>query len=393
MELKFTMPFNGDKELINKSISNYHTYIDSFYGNFKIGNYGGGRALKKNYIFSKKEIRMIIHKLENKNITFNYVINNGNLLNREFTNKYLSEYSNFLKLLINQGIKLITLSNPFLIVYTKDNFPNIQISGSANLKIRSYEEVKYILDIGCNELTLHYDILKNFTELKKINNSFNVKFKLIANDLYIKDCPWQKGHTRMQSAHGRNNNFKTPYFSYYRNKCVNIRNFFPEEIYKAMWIMPQNINKYIDIGYNHFKLLDRLASTEWNLRVLKAYIEMRPINNLEILLGTYGRSHTINISDYTHSNIPYPINELEAIPNINSRVYNNKVIDYWYSNNHNQICGNCSLCRKLVSENVVYPTALRKKAIENNKKWQSEITKLSFIEKLNCSEIKRIEYK
>ncbi len=393
MNVKFTMPFNGDKELIDKSISNYPNYIDSFYGSFKIGNYGGGRALKNNYLFSKEEIRIIIHKLENENITFNYVINNGNLLNREFSKNYLSEYNKFLKLLIRQGIKLITLSNPFLIEYTKDNFPDIKISGSANLKVRSYEEAKYILNIGCDELTLHYDILKNFAELKKIKKSFNVKIKLIANDLYIKDCPWQKGHTRMQSAHGRNNGFNTPYFSYYRNKCVNIRNFFPNEIYKAMWIIPQNITKYINIGYNHFKLLDRLASTEWNLRVLKTYVEMQPVNNIEEILGTYGRSHTTNIPDYSVSNIPYPINILEAIPKIDSKVSNKKIIDYWYSDKHNQICGSCSLCDKLVSENIVYPIELRRKAIENNKKWQSEITKLSFIEKLNNSKIKRIEYK
>ena len=166
MDVKITMPFNGDKNLIDNSISNYPNNIDSFYGSFKIGNYGGGRALKNNYSFSKGEIRIIIQKLEKKDISFNYVINNGNLLNREFTLDYLAEYNKFLKLLISQGIKLITLSNPFLIEYTKENFPEIQISGSANLKIRSYDEVMYALSIGCDELTLHYDILKNFSELK-----------------------------------------------------------------------------------------------------------------------------------------------------------------------------------------------------------------------------------
>ena len=393
MNLKFTMPFNGDKNIIDKSIADYSEYIDSFYGNFKIGNYGGGRALKKDYLFSKNEIRAIIHKLESKNIIFNYVINNGNLLNREFTKDYLSEYNKFINLLINQGIKLITLSNPFLIEYTKNNFPNIQISGSANLKIRSYEEVEYILDIGCDELTLHYDILKNFSELKKIKNAFDIKIKLIANDLYIKDCPWQKGHTRMQSAHGRNNGFDTPYFSYYRNKCVNIRNFYPDEIYKAMWIMPQNIQKYKEIGFKHFKLLDRLASTEWNLRVLKTYIEMKPINNIEEMLGTYGRKHSKNIHDYISSDVPYPLNELEFVPKITNNALNNKTINYWYDNNHKQNCGDCKLCNNLSTNNLIYPDNIRKKVIDNNKKWQSEITKLSFIEKLNNSEIKRIEYK
>jgi len=43
--------------------------------------------------------------------------------------------------------------------------------------------------------------------------------------------------------------------------------------------------------------------------------------------------------------------------------------------------------------NLEFPKKDRKIAIENNKKYQKEITKFDFIKKLNNSQPQRIEYK
>ena len=259
---KFSVPYNGDLKFVEKVILEFRQYVDSFYGSFGIDEIGGGRAQKETFINSFKELKTIVEKLSKYNINFIYVMNSTNLMNREFNRTYIKNYFRFLKRLIKIGVKVITLSNPYLIKITKEKFPNILIQASVNLKIRSKEEVVYALKLGCDEITLHYDLLKNIPELIKIRKLTNKILRLIPNDIYIMNCPWQKGHTRMQSAHSRNKGFKTPYFSYYRNKCVNLRHYYPEEIFKAMWFPPEHIDNYVAIGYKHFKLLDRLATTD-----------------------------------------------------------------------------------------------------------------------------------
>ncbi|UTR16384.1 U32 family peptidase [Salipaludibacillus sp. LMS25] len=396
MNCKFAIPYNGDEKLIDEVISDYLPFVESFYGSFGLDKFGGGRAQKENFIKSKEELKQIIKKLERNNIEFNYVINNTSLMNKEFQPDFIKEFKSFISLLISLGVKIVTLCNPYLISLTKEFFPEIKISASVNFKIRSLDELQYTAQLGCDEVTLHYDILKNFSVLKQIRKNSNMLLKLIPNDIYIKECPWQKGHTRMQGAHSRNKSFKTPYFSYFRNKCVNIRNYRPEEVLKAMWIPPINIDKYTKIGYTHFKLLDRLATTKWILRVLKSYIDKTDTYRLEEIMGTYGVTSNIKkeIDSLSKNDPPYPKEKLEVIPHINfTKEKNINIINFWSSDSHPLDCGNCSMCYEMVNGVLEYPENMRETARRNNQEWQESITKLKFIEKLNNSYIQRIEYK
>lgn len=388
--IKFALPYNGDIELVNRSLLKYSDHIESFFGNLGIDDFGGGRAQTESIIKNEDELKLIFDKLKSADIEFNYVINNTSLMNEEFTNEYLDRYIAFVKKLIGLGIHKITLSNPFLIRYTKSEIPDLKISASVNLKIRSWEELEYLIGLGIDEATLHYDLIKNFAELKRIRSNTNLLLKLIPNDLYISNCPWQKGHTRMQGSHSRNSRIKTPYFSYYRNKCVNIRNIRPEEIYIGKWISPVDIPKYIGIGYENFKLLDRLATTEWILRSIEIYLEQKRESHLEEILGTYGSKSNIDteISNNDLNDEIYPREQLELIPEISH--INNKA---WYFTNHNNDCMHCSLCQKAADDGLVFPESKRHQFIQKNQIWQSQITKSSYIRKLNSGRIQRIEYK
>lgn len=397
---KFSVPYNGDLRFVDIIISDFKQWVDSFYGSFGIDEFGGGRAQKKVFIDSFGELKRIIKKLSKHNINFIYVINNTNLMNREFNKTYIKKYFNFLKKLKKIGVKIITLSNPYLIKVTKEKFPDIQIQGSVNLKIRSKAEVIYALGLGCDEITLHYDLLKNIPELIKIRQITNKTLRLIPNDIYIMNCPWQKGHTRMQGAHSRIKNSKTPYFSYYRNKCVNLRHYYPEEIFKAMWFPPEHIDNYINIGYKHFKLLDRLATTHWNIRSLKAYIDKKSPDNLELILGTYGRASNIEkfLPLVSSNDTPYPIEKLELVPKIKNINHERSktLLNIWYSPHHQYStplgCNSCEICKHLSKINLSFPKKKREIAKKNNRIYQKEITKLEFIEKLNNSYVQRINY-
>ncbi len=162
-----------------------------------------------------------------------------------------------------------------------------------------------------------------------------------------------------------------------------------------MWIPPEYIVNYVNIGYCHFKLLDRLASTEWIIKALEVYLNIKEVENKAEILGTYGKSETLVLESISDNDMPYPIEKLEIVPRIKiNKERSDKLINsYWYSNEHHTECGNCTVCQKLSDINLTYPVILKNKAIENNNIWQRKITKLPFIIQLNKSETKRIEYK
>lgn len=388
--IKFALPYNGDMDFIDQSLYKYGNYIESYFGNLGIDDFGGGRAQTQNIVKQENELKAILDKLNAVDIEFNYVINNNGLMNEEFTEEYHKRYLKFINKLVDLGIRKITLSNPHLIKYTKQELPSLKISASVNLKTRSWEELEYLIELGIDEATLHYDLIKNFAELIRIRSKTDILLKLIPNDLYISNCPWQKGHTRMQGSHSKHKETKTPYFSYYRNKCVNIRNLRPEEIYSGKWIAPVDIPKYMEIGYKNFKLLDRLATTEWIMKSIEIYLEQSRTSHLEEILGTYGCSSNIYaaISDDPLEQTLYPRDQLELIPEIAH--VDNKI---WYSANHTDNCMHCGLCRNAADRGLIYPEDKRNQYIENNRRWQSRITKLPYIKALNLGEIQRIEYK
>ncbi len=394
---QFSIPYNGDIELVNKILEGYSENVDSFYGNFGIDPFGGGRAQKSIFIDTFEELKEIISRLKEKQISFNYVINSTNMMNREFVPDYKKLFLGFIEKLLDLGINTVTLCNPYLIQETRQAFPDINISASVNFKVKSLEELNYITELGCSEATLHYDLLKNFKELRKIRENSNLLLKLIPHDVYINNCPWQKGHTRMQGAHSRQKDFTSPYFSYYRNKCVNIRNYYPEEILRASWFLPEEIDNYTNIGYSNFKLLDRLATTSWIVRVLELYSSKETPENIEEILGTYGGKS--NISNFEslpcESNSIYPKDKLELIPNINiDKEYSEKLRAYWFSDKHNTInCNTCKHCNSIAIKELDFPKDKRDIAIKNNYVWQEQITKPEFINQLNDSFVQRIEYK
>ncbi|MCP4103072.1 MAG: hypothetical protein GY750_16880, partial [Lentisphaerae bacterium] len=179
------------------------------------------------------------------------------------------------------------------------------------------------------------------------------------------------------------------------NKCVNIRHYKADEILKAMWIPPTGLENYIDIGYTHFKLLDRLATTNWNIKCLDAYIKQAPVANFEEIAGTYGDICTNKVPAEYHPKDDeiYPRSKLEIIPKIDSSKGSSvESQKYYISPQHPNSCAGCDICKNVTKEIIFFDSKKRLQAIKNNKKWQNYITKREFIERLNGDYEQHIKY-
>ena len=61
----------------------------------------------------------------------------------------------------------------------------------------------------------------------------------------------------------------------------------PGQVLMAKWINPVDINKYLDVGINYFKISGRRYKTSWIMRVLKAYVQKNYDGNLGDLMNGY----------------------------------------------------------------------------------------------------------
>lgn len=380
---RFCMPFNGDRRLVDTIVADYRAHVPSFYGSLFHDGLGGGRVLDHEHPQTIDDLAPIVKTLASHGIEFNYVASSTHAMNREFDPEYQRSYLGFISAIRGIGVSIVTLANITLIELTRHHFPNLRVSASVNLRTRTPQDVSYLLDLGCDEITIHYDIFKNAAALKDIRSLTSIDLKLIPNDVFIMSCPWHKPHTRMQAAHTRDKNLNTPYFNYYRNKCVNLRHHKPDEVFKAMWIAPSSLAAYERLGYDYFKLLDRHATTDWNLRVLDAYLQGAD-TSLELILGTYGARITTTVPEpCLPADNPYPTKHLEVIPGIRTTSpQSTSAIKYFLDPKHPQECGACSICGQATQADVMFSPQHRDLAILNNRTWQSSITKPEFINSL-----------
>lgn len=380
---RFCMPYNGDPQLIEAVLAEYGDHICSFYGSLFRDGLGGGRVLDAAHAHTLDDLAPIVKALARKGIRFNYVVSGTHALNREFDPEYQRRFLDFISSLREIGISIITLANITLIELVKATFADLTVSASVNLRTRSPQDVSYLLHIGCDEITLHYDIHKDRSILAAIRALTSIDLKLIPNDIFIMACPWHKSHTRMQAAHTRDKGFSTPYFNYYRNKCVNLRHHRQDEIFKAMWIAPTSLPSFERLGYDYFKLLDRNASTDWNLRALDAYVRQSD-SALELILGTYGAPSTSTQPEPCNAaDGPYPTHKLEVVPSINTASRKSKTaLAYFLDPRHPQDCGSCSICGQAAAPAFSPSTDYLERAIENNRTWQYRITKPAFVKSL-----------
>lgn len=380
---RFCMPFNGDERLIDILLLDYHQHIPSVYGSLRRDGVGGGRVLDGQHLQSLDDLSRIIRKLATRSILFNYVISGPSAMNREFEYEYKNSFLRYVALLQKAGVAILTLGNVSLIELTRAHFPELRVSASVNLRTRTTDDVVYILGLGCDEITLHYDTFKDTPCLKAIRSLTNIDLKLIPNDVFIMACPWHKAHTRMQAAHTRTKDVSTPYFNYYRNKCVNLRHRKPDEVLKAMWIAPASVGYYEALGYDYFKLLDRQASTEWITQALEAYLT-GSMSSLERVLGTYGQAATSAIPpDVLSSDGPYETSKLEVIPQIGTiSTASQRALSFFVAPNHPQQCGSCTVCASAASQDVAFVPSHTEKALQNNRLWQDRVTQSPFIDAL-----------
>lgn len=353
---------NFDYELIdfaselNKSSD--RVIIKEFYGSVRQHSEFTARPAYRLPDISKSELEKYIKKCSESNIIFNYTLN---VLYPGSKNHIISDtkFIYLIKYLKDIGINEITISNPIIAEVIRSNNIDIKLAVSTIAHIDSVTQIKIwhetygIYKIYCN-------ILKNRSIKFLINaNNFckenNIELCLLANEFCgngttSNDNRHSTTHCIYRDScyllHSENKDTRDDMGlnGYPMNHCINSRNS-TESWIKTMFIRPEDLSKYAEIGISSFKITGRTGTTEYLKSIIKAYFTESWNGNL---LSLWKPLETIITNEDE-------LSFKHAILIENKKMDN--FIDFWFKNpNHNcsdELCGTtCCYCNEFANQRL-----------------------------------------
>ncbi|MGC4113181.1 MAG: U32 family peptidase [Myxococcales bacterium] len=214
--------------------------------------------------------------------------------NRELTREGYARVADLVDYL--RGIKVdgVTVAISMLIPIIRERAPEIPVSVSSLANIDTLDKARQFERMGVQGLTLYEDHNRNFALLKRFRRHLTCDLRLIATNSCRLSCRNRVSHANAnahasQAGHASNGFL----LDWPILECVGARLASPVELLKATWIRPEDLHRYEEIGFEHFKLTERFKTTERLLETVAAYRARRFDGNLLRLTGTYAEASSL----------------------------------------------------------------------------------------------------
>ena len=289
--MKLSVGTNFDNTLIGLLKD---TDASMLYGKISSDLVGGGRPTFALPRIDKQMVESHVKEIHEHGLEFNYLLNAACLDNLETTREFHARLCRFLEWLGRIRVDAVTVTVPFLIDLVKTVLPGIKISLSTFVNVCSVNQALYYEDAGVSEITLPETKNRDFEFLEKLRRRTGISCQLIATNDCLFGCPLRIHHANFQS-HASQEQHITKGFAldYCMLRCTRYKIRHPEELLKAGWIRPEDAALYEELGYDKFKLTERMKTTGKIAWTAKVYTARSFDGNLLELLNT-----RLNESDF-----------------------------------------------------------------------------------------------
>ncbi|MEW6378144.1 MAG: peptidase U32 family protein [bacterium] len=280
---RMTLAFNGDLQLIPRLAA--YRDVESIFGKLTQDILGGGRASMYLANIDFGRIKETITEAHRHGIKFIYLLNSICQSNRELTRDYNTRLTRFMEKIVNAGTDEVVVAAPYMLRLTKENFPHVKVIISTFCLINAVSKARKWEDLGADRIMLGSDINRNFRVIRKIRQAVKCEIEIFANNVCQRYCPYSVPHV-CSMAHSSSSEDKSKGFvmDYHSCLCARTRLTNPAEFISMGFIRPEDIQTYIDLGIDVFKVAGRTRSSDWLLRTVKAYSEEKFDGNLADLI-------------------------------------------------------------------------------------------------------------
>lgn len=285
--MKLSVASNFKKDFI-PTIAKYKT-VKEVYGKLSSDFIGGGRSSYMISSVNKRSVEQHVNEAHKYGIRFNYLLNASCLGNVEFTKNGQRKIEKLLNWLSRINVDAVTVANPFLLGLIKRRYPKFKVRISVFTHVASVPRAKKWEDAGADSIVLDSVLVnRDFDMLEKIRKSVKIDLQLLINNHCNPFCHLSPYHMNML-AHSSQCGHSSKGFAidYCFLNCSWEKLKAPVNFIRSEWIRPEDLHHYEELGYNHFKIVERGMPTAILENRVKAYTQRRYEGNLLDLVQPY----------------------------------------------------------------------------------------------------------
>lgn len=175
------------------------------------------------------------------------------------------------------GCTKLRVTNPQLMFYLRNNYPDFTLYASTSLEYKTIKEYQNFLALHptIKQIVPSHDINKNFKILKNLKKSFpELDIEIMLNEGCLGGCPQRLYHSAENL--GVDINFNRDFYlsnTIYSKLCSKLLNSAPFlHICKASNIYPWEVKEYNKLGIYKFKLVGRDIDSQTKDMLIDSYL-------------------------------------------------------------------------------------------------------------------------
>lgn len=263
--------------------------IASCYGCFAPALWNGGRAVAGTS--TPTLINDTIRAFNERGVPIRYTFTNPTLTENDLRDPFCNKLCR----MAENGFNEIIVNLPFLEEYIREKYPMYPLVSSTVKQIEDYDALMRELEKDYKLVVLDYNWNNDFERLEKIPREYRARCEILIDPYCTPHCKRRGAHYKALGAAQRES-AEAPLTAKLRGtntmqkamdfKCENMGYNFYQIKQFSTFVGLEQIQKYLEMGFNNFKLEGRVLSP---YNVLESYMyymvkpEYRDICRLEIL--------------------------------------------------------------------------------------------------------------
>lgn len=331
--MRLAVPTNWDPALLDRL---GQLPVGELFGSLTQTPVGSGRPKLALPEVNEEKARRHIEAARAKGIEFNYVLNAPCMGNLEYDKAGHRAILDHVAWIEAMGVDAVTVTIPYLLRIVKRQFPRLKVKVSVIAQVNSVQLAQRLQELGADEINVDYMLNRDLRRLRSLRQAVSCQLSLLVNDICLYQCPYRQYHYNLAGHSTQKTDLlQGAYLDFPMISCTIDKLTRPEELIRARWIRPEDLQRYEELGFERFKLSGRNMSSIWIARAVRAYAD---------------RSYPGNLGDIL---IPDPNGQVHY--QIDNRQLDG-LLDHFASRDcAASDCASCGYCRALASRAVTIP--------------------------------------
>ncbi len=242
--------------------------VRTFFGGFPVSLTGGGRPP---YILPEADRDGFLRHIRAVHRTgreFYATLNSNDLGLKEYGPGFLDSFLKEVAGLLDLGVDGFVVAIPALVEAIHRAYPEVPISVSSFARIRSVSQAEYYRKLGADTIILE-EGNRNFPLIRGLVRT-GARVEILTNQTCIRDCAFRAHHLNTSSLCSQPGGNRL-WFEFPLLQCglEVVRD--PQKLISSIWVRPEDLAFYEEAGVHRFKISGRNRSTDWLVKVARAY--------------------------------------------------------------------------------------------------------------------------